>query len=90
MTARLRTVDVASIRERHETAFVTFLDAARYGRAVSTRSHQQVRNCECAREDDAMSSRIANIAIDAKDASRVAQFWCDVLGWEVLEVLAEV
>jgi len=33
-----------------------------------------------------MSSRIAAIAIDAVQPPTVAEFWCGVLGWEVLEV----
>lgn len=33
-----------------------------------------------------MSSRIAAIAIDAVRPRVVAEFWCGVLGWEVLEV----
>ncbi|MCP4307033.1 MAG: VOC family protein [bacterium] len=32
-----------------------------------------------------MSSRIAAIAIDALDPRLVAEFWCAVLGWRVLE-----
>lgn len=32
-----------------------------------------------------MTSRIAAIAIDALRPTVVADFWCDVLGWEVLE-----
>lgn len=32
-----------------------------------------------------MSSRIAVIAIDAVRPRRVADFWCGVLGWQVLE-----
>lgn len=32
-----------------------------------------------------MSSRIAVIAIDAVDPRVLADFWCRVLGWEVLE-----
>jgi len=32
-----------------------------------------------------MSSRIAAIAIDALDTRLVAEFWCAVLGWGVLE-----
>ncbi|MGC5166262.1 VOC family protein [Luteimicrobium sp. DT211] len=32
-----------------------------------------------------MTSRIVTIAIDASDAEVVAAFWCDVLGWRVVE-----
>ncbi len=32
-----------------------------------------------------MSSRIAVIAIDAHQPRVVADFWCSILGWEVLE-----
>ena len=32
-----------------------------------------------------MVSRLSVIAIDAVAPERVAQFWCDVLGWRVLE-----
>lgn len=32
-----------------------------------------------------MSSRIAVIAIDAVQPRVVAEFWCSVLGWQVLE-----
>jgi hypothetical protein len=32
-----------------------------------------------------MTSRIATIAIDAVDPESVAAFWCDALGWRVLE-----
>ncbi|GMA25972.1 lactoylglutathione lyase [Luteimicrobium album] len=32
-----------------------------------------------------MPSRIATIAIDAVDPEAVAAFWCDVLGWRVLQ-----
>jgi predicted enzyme related to lactoylglutathione lyase len=32
-----------------------------------------------------VASRIAVLAIDAKDPGRVADFWCSVLGWTVLE-----
>jgi hypothetical protein len=32
-----------------------------------------------------MSSRIAAIAIDASQPRIVADFWCDVLGWRILE-----
>ena len=32
-----------------------------------------------------MSSRLAQVAIDATDAEVVAAFWCAVLGWDVLE-----
>ena len=32
-----------------------------------------------------MTSRIAVIAIDAIEPRRVADFWCEVLGWRVVE-----
>ena len=32
-----------------------------------------------------MTSRIAALAIDARDPRVVADFWCSVLGWTVLE-----
>ena len=32
-----------------------------------------------------MTSRIAVIAIDALDPDRIAQFWCEVLGWVVID-----
>lgn len=32
-----------------------------------------------------MTSRIAAIAIDAVDTRTVADFWCAVLGWRVIE-----
>jgi catechol 2,3-dioxygenase-like lactoylglutathione lyase family enzyme len=32
-----------------------------------------------------VTSRIAVIAIDALDPDRVAQFWCEVLGWVVID-----
>lgn len=32
-----------------------------------------------------MTSRIAVLAIDAVEPRRVADFWCRVLGWEVVE-----
>ncbi len=31
-----------------------------------------------------MASRIFSLCIDCTDAERVAQFWADVLGWEVI------
>ena len=31
-----------------------------------------------------MTSVLANIAVDCADPDRLAQFWCAVLGWEVL------
>lgn len=37
-----------------------------------------------------MTSRIAVIAIDAVQPDVVAQFWCEVLGWQVVEADAEV
>jgi hypothetical protein len=32
-----------------------------------------------------MTSRIAVLAIDARDPARIADFWCQVLGWVVHE-----
>jgi predicted enzyme related to lactoylglutathione lyase len=32
-----------------------------------------------------MTSRIAALAVDARDTERIAAFWCAVLGWEVTE-----
>lgn len=32
-----------------------------------------------------MASRIAAVALDAHDIERVAAFWCQVLGWHVVE-----
>jgi predicted enzyme related to lactoylglutathione lyase len=32
-----------------------------------------------------MTSRIAALTVDARDPSRVAEFWCQVLGWVVLD-----
>ncbi|MEU4603752.1 VOC family protein [Kribbella sp. NPDC023972] len=32
-----------------------------------------------------MTSRLAAIAIDAVDSRRVAEFWCAVLGWRIVE-----
>jgi predicted enzyme related to lactoylglutathione lyase len=32
-----------------------------------------------------MTSRLANIAIDAEDPRVVADFWCKVLGWQVVD-----
>jgi hypothetical protein len=32
-----------------------------------------------------MTSRIAAISVDAIEPRRVADFWCAVLGWEILE-----
>ena len=32
-----------------------------------------------------MTSRLAQVAIDARDADTVAAFWCAVLGWAELE-----
>lgn len=37
-----------------------------------------------------MTSRIAVIAIDAAQPRMVADFWCGVLGWQVLDVDDEV
>lgn len=33
-----------------------------------------------------MTSRFAVLAIDALDPTRIAEFWCEVLGWRVHEV----
>jgi hypothetical protein len=33
-----------------------------------------------------MTSRLAVLAIDALDEARIAEFWCQVLGWLVREV----
>jgi hypothetical protein len=32
-----------------------------------------------------MPSRLTNIVIDALDPSVVAEFWCSVLGWQIVE-----
>jgi catechol 2,3-dioxygenase-like lactoylglutathione lyase family enzyme len=32
-----------------------------------------------------VTSRIAVISVDARDPQRLARFWCDVLGWTVVE-----
>ncbi len=32
-----------------------------------------------------MTSRLATIAIDAQDIRRIAAFWCEVLGWKIIE-----
>lgn len=37
-----------------------------------------------------MASRIVVIAIDALQPQVVADFWCDVLGWQVTDIDAEV
>jgi predicted enzyme related to lactoylglutathione lyase len=37
------------------------------------------------RHNDGVTSRIAAIAIDAVKPRVVADFWCDVLGWRVVE-----
>jgi hypothetical protein len=37
-------------------------------------------------QDRGMSSRIAAIAIDAVQRQVVADFWCGVLGWQLLQV----
>jgi predicted enzyme related to lactoylglutathione lyase len=39
---------------------------------------------------DAMTSRIAVIAIDAVEPRRIAEFWAAVLGWQIVEEDAEV
>ncbi len=36
-----------------------------------------------------MTSRFATLAIDADDPSRVAEFWCDVLDWQIVERSAD-
>ncbi|MBN9373986.1 MAG: VOC family protein [Cellulomonas sp.] len=37
-----------------------------------------------------MTSRIATIVIDAHRPDVVAQFWCDVLGWRILDAEPEI
>jgi catechol-2,3-dioxygenase len=37
-----------------------------------------------------MTSRIANVVIDARQPTVVADFWCAVLGWRVLETDAGI
>src|SRR5439155_15712332 len=37
-----------------------------------------------------MASRFSELIIDAHDLQRLAQFWCDVLGYRVLEETDEV
>ena len=37
-----------------------------------------------------MTSRLAAIAIDALEPRRIAEFWCQVLGWQVTEEGDEV
>ncbi len=37
-----------------------------------------------------MSSRIFNVAIDAKSPRVLAEFWCQVLGWDVVEANDEL
>jgi predicted enzyme related to lactoylglutathione lyase len=32
-----------------------------------------------------MASRLTNIVIDALDPPAVAEFWCSVLGWQIVE-----
>jgi hypothetical protein len=32
-----------------------------------------------------MTSRLTNICVDAADPPSLAQFWCAVLGWEIVE-----
>ncbi len=32
-----------------------------------------------------MTSRLASIAIDAHDVGRIADFWCEVLGWKITD-----
>jgi catechol 2,3-dioxygenase-like lactoylglutathione lyase family enzyme len=32
-----------------------------------------------------MTSILSEVLIDCADAERLARFWCDVLGWEVLD-----
>jgi catechol 2,3-dioxygenase-like lactoylglutathione lyase family enzyme len=32
-----------------------------------------------------MSSRFTELAVDCRDAPRLAEFWCEVLGWKVGE-----
>ncbi len=37
-----------------------------------------------------MTSRLAALAVDAASPQRVADFWCDVLGWQVVETSEQV
>ncbi|MEJ5914446.1 VOC family protein [Pseudokineococcus sp. 1T1Z-3] len=37
-----------------------------------------------------MTSRLAAIALDAVDVARVADFWCEVLGWQRVDEGVEV
>lgn len=37
-----------------------------------------------------MPSRLANLHLDALDPRRVADFWCEVLGWQVLDADEDV
>jgi catechol 2,3-dioxygenase-like lactoylglutathione lyase family enzyme len=32
-----------------------------------------------------MTSTLSEVLIDCADAERLARFWCDVLGWEILD-----
>ena len=48
------------------------------------RRHERTRP-EGVRHAGHMTSVLANIAVDCTDPDRLAQFWCAVLGWEVLE-----
>ena len=32
-----------------------------------------------------MQNRIASLVVDAIDADRLAQFWADVLGWQIIK-----
>lgn len=32
-----------------------------------------------------MTSRIGVVTLDARDPERIAEFWCRVLGWSILE-----
>ncbi|WP_245730290.1 VOC family protein [Micromonospora pallida] len=41
-------------------------------------------------ENDGMPSRLAVIAIDAVRPQLIADFWCSVLGWQVVDEDAEV
>lgn len=37
-----------------------------------------------------MTSRLANLHLDATDPTRVAEFWCAVLDWEILDTYEDV
>ena len=52
---------------------------------TSPRSRSAIRPDLPARNDGAMTSRAAVIAIDALEPRLVADFWCEVLGWQVTD-----